>query len=161
VLALYSLNQLPIDYAGLILIIAGIVFMVAEAFTPSFGILGFGGIVAFVLGSAFLFDTNLPYFRLSWGVIAAAGIASGLLLILGLGATLKSQRRPSAAGVLHMRGAVGEVLDWSGDHGHVWIEGERWRARSEMELSKGEAVRVEKMEGLSLIVSPAHGRVKP
>jgi membrane-bound serine protease (ClpP class) len=157
ILALYSLNQLPIDYAGLILIIAGIAFMIAEAFAPSFGILGFGGFAAFVMGSALLFDTDIPYFRLSWSVIAVAAIASGLLLVLGLGATFRSQRRPAATGMLHMRGAIGEVLDWSGNQGHVWIEGERWRAQSEARLSKGDAVRVEKVEGLSLIVAPVRG----
>ena len=70
VLGLYALNQLPFNYAGLALLLIGVACMILEVFTPSFGVLGIGGLVAFVLGAAFLIDTDVPAFQLSWTVIA-------------------------------------------------------------------------------------------
>jgi len=153
VLGLYALNQLPFNYAGLALVLIGIGCMVAEAFTPTFGVLGIGGLIAFVLGAAFLFDTDVPAFQLSWVVIAGTAIASGLVLTLLLGYVWRTMRRPVAGGELGLVGRTAVVMDWSGSQGHVWVHGERWAARSPEPLQEGQSVRVLRLDGLTLIVS--------
>ena len=99
VLGLYALNQLPLDYAGLALVMLGIAFMVAEAFTLSSGALGLGGLVAFIIGAAMLIDTEAPAYRISWWVIGGAAAFSGAFLILLLGYALAraAAARPRAA----------------------------------------------------------------
>jgi membrane-bound serine protease (ClpP class) len=153
VLGLYALNQLPYNYAGLALLVIGIVCMIAEAFTPTFGILGIGGLVAFVLGAAFLFDTDVPAYRLSWTVIGGMAVASGLMLTVLLGYVWRTMRRPVAGGELGLVGRSAQVLDWSGTTGHVFVHGERWAARSLEPLSVGQSVEVQRLEGLTLVVT--------
>jgi len=161
VLGLYALNQLPFNYAGLALVLIGIVCMVAEAFTPTFGMLGFGGLVAFVLGAAFLIDTDIPAFQLSWTVIAGTALASGLILIVLLGYVVRTLSRPVSGGVGGVVGNVAKVLDWSGSTGHVWVHGERWEARSNEPLNVDQHVRVLRIDGLTLVVSPALSQASP
>lgn len=153
VLGLYALNQLPFNYAGLALVLIGIACMVAEAFTPTFGILGAGGLVAFVLGAAFLIDTDVPGFQLSWTVIASTAIASGLILTLLLGYAWRALRRPVAGGELGLVGRTAHVLDWSGTTGHVFVHGERWAARSQETFKIGQDVTVQRLDGLTLVVA--------
>ncbi len=153
VLGLYALNQLPFNYAGLALLTIGVVCMIAEAFTPTFGILGVGGLIAFVLGAAFLFDSDVPAFRLSWTVIGALAIASGLMLTVLLGYVWRTMRRPMAGGELGLVGRTAEVLDWSGTQGHVFVHGERWAAQSQEPIVVGQSVEVLRLDGLTLVVS--------
>jgi membrane-bound serine protease (ClpP class) len=153
VLGLYALNQLPYNYAGLALLLIGVTCMIAEAFTPTFGVLGAGGIIAFVLGAAFLFDTDVPGFRLSWTVIGALAIASGLMLTVLLGYLWRTMRRPLAGGELGLVGRTARVLDWSGTSGHVFVHGERWAARSQDPLAAGQFVEVVRLDGLTLVVT--------
>jgi len=153
VLGLYALNQLPFNYAGLALVMIGIVCMVAEAFTPTFGILGAGGLFAFVLGAAFLIDTDVPAFQLSWAVIAGTAIASALILTLLLGYVWRAMRQPVAGGVMEVVGSPAKVMDWHGSKGHVFIHGERWEARSDERLRKNQSVWVLSSDGLTLEVS--------
>jgi len=161
VLALYALNQLPLDYAGLALVILGIAFMVAEAITPTFGVLGIGGLVAFVIGSAMLIDTDVPAYQLSWWVIGGAAAVSGAFLVLLLGYTWRVYRRPARRMGERTIGAEGEVLDWDGDEGHVWAEGERWNARGAVGLEPGTMVRITGTDGLILQVEPAREDAAP
>lgn len=149
VLALYALNQLPLDYAGLMLVLLGVAFMVAEAITPTFGVLGAGGLIAFTIGAAMLIDTETPAYQLSWWTIGGAAALSGGVLVLVLGYVWRVYRRPPRDMV-----AEGEarVLDWSGSQGHVWAHGERWHARGARGLKKGQMVPVRGMEGLTLII---------
>jgi membrane-bound serine protease (ClpP class) len=153
VLGLYALNQLPFNYAGLALLLIGIVCMTAEAFTPTFGVLGLGGLVAFVLGAAFLIDTDVPAFQLSWWVIGGTALASALVLTLLLGYVWRMMRRPVAGGELGLVGREARVMDWSGMAGHVFVHGERWAARAPEPLSEGQSVRVLRLDGLTLVVS--------
>lgn len=152
-LGLYALNQLPLDYAGLALIAIGISFMVAEAFAPSFGLLGAGGIVAFVLGAAMLVDTDVPAYRVSWPMIVTLALTSGAVLVLLIGYTLRAYRRAPGPGPARMLGVEGRVIDWSGEAGFVWAEGERWHATGASGLVPGGRVRVRDMRGLTLIVT--------
>src|SRR5690606_31013039 len=98
-LALYGLHLLPVNYAGLALILLGVAFMAAEAFLPAFGALGVGGLVAFVLGSIMLIDdTNLPEFAIPYGLIAGVAVASAAFLILVLGMFTRQRKRAVVSG---------------------------------------------------------------
>jgi membrane-bound serine protease (ClpP class) len=165
-LGLYALHQLPLDYAGLALLLLGIAFMVAEAVTPSFGVLGVGGLVAFIVGAAMLIDTDLPAYQLSWWAIAGAAAVSALLLILLLGYLWRTYRGRGRADGTGLIGAPATVLDWSAaagtqGEGHVWVHGERWAARGDPGLAPGEAVRVQALEGLTLVVGHADAAEAP
>ncbi len=155
VLGLYALNQLPLNYAGLALIVLGIAFMVAEAFTPTFGVLGVGGAIAFLIGAAMLIDTDLPAYRLSWFVIIAAAALTGGFVALAMGFTLKTHRRRAVTGREALIGAHAKVLDWSGSAGHVWVASERWNAEGPVGVAPGSWVRVTAVDSLILQVTPA------
>jgi membrane-bound serine protease (ClpP class) len=151
VLGLYALNMLPVDYTGLALLLLGIAFLVAEAFNPTM-VLGLGGLIAFLLGTMMLIDTDAPEFQLSWTVIAAAMIASIGLLSLTVGYVWRARRSPVRTGAPAMLGQPAEVLDWSGQEGHVFALGERWQARASRTLAPGEHVEIMGVEGLVLEV---------
>ena len=155
VLGLYALNQLPFDYAGLVLVVLGFAFMAAEAVTPAFGVLGVGGVVAFSIGAAMLIDTDVPEYQISWGVVGGLAALSGLLLVIVLGFVLRTYRSPVRTGRADLIGAQARVLDWSGESGHVWSHGERWIARGPRSFTPGEKVEIEAVEGLVLTVRSA------
>jgi membrane-bound serine protease (ClpP class) len=154
-LGLYALAVLPIDYAGLGLILLGLALMTAEAFAPSFGILGIGGAAAFALGAAILVDTEVPGFGVAYPVIAGLVVVSLGFSILVLGALFRSRGRKVASGREEMIGARATVQDWVDGKGHVFLRGERWRAVSSAPLAPGSTVRVLKLDGLTLEVEPA------
>ncbi len=152
VIGLYSLNQLPLDYAGLALVLLGLAFMVAEAFTPSFGILGIGGLAAFIIGAFFLIDTDVPEYQLSTGVIVGTALSSGLLLAVVLGYAWRSQTRRVSTGPNPRVGDTATVLEWSGGEGYVRAQGDRWHARGDIDVKPGDEVEVLRVEGLHLSV---------
>lgn len=154
VLGLYALHVLPVNYAGLGLLALGIAFMVAEAFLPSFGVLGIGGLVAFALGATLLFDTDAPGFTLSWKVIASSTAVSGLLLMLLLAYVVRVHRRRVSTGLERLLGSAGRVEEWSGSGGRVRVEGESWQAEGAGEFRLQSQVRVVGIEGLILRVEP-------
>ena len=153
ILGLYALNQLPLDYAGLALIILGLIFMTIEAFTPSFGVFGFGGITAFIIGATILIDTDIPAYQISWSVIAGMAILSGAILIVILGYVLRAARHPVRTGKAGITGQEAEVIDWSHGEGHVWLAGERWQAKSDDALKEGDKVLVQQLDGITLLVA--------
>jgi membrane-bound serine protease (ClpP class) len=153
-LALYALNMLPLDYAGLGLLLVGVAFMVAEALTPSFGVLGVGGLIAFMLGASILIDSDSPAFRVSWYVIAGMGLASAAVLALVLGYALRAQRHAVTTGAVEITGEPATVIEWAGGEGYVRARGERWRARGEGLIQVGDRVDVTGMDGLMLHVAP-------
>ncbi len=157
-LGLYALNQLPLNYAGLALLGLGIAFMVAEAVTPTFGILGLGGLVSFVIGAAMLVDTDVPEYQLSWWLIGSLAAVSGAILILLLGFTFRAYRRAPVTSYHRMTGAGARVLEWSGNEGFVWAEGERWHARGSADFEPGQVVQVERVDGLTLFIRPLTGQ---
>ena len=154
-LALFAFQVLPINYAGLALIILGIALMVAEAFVPSFGILGLGGVTAFVIGSVILIDTDLPGFGIDIGLVIGFALTTAILFILALGLVFKSRRHPVVSGMEEMIGAEGVALDAFDQQGRVRVHSEIWTARSASPVSQGEKVRVQAMKGLTLFVEPA------
>jgi membrane-bound serine protease (ClpP class) len=159
---LYALNLLPVNYAGVGLLLLGMAMMTAEAFIPSFGALGLGGIAAFVIGSLFLFDTDVPAFQVSWQVIATAAVLSAAFLAIALAAVLRSHRRTVAIGDTALIGREAQVLNWEGEEGDVHVLGERWHARSNVPLSPGQRVRVVERRDLILFIEPeTAGSAKP
>lgn len=149
--ALFAFQVLPVNYAGLALILLGVALMVAEAFVPSFGALGLGGVVAFVIGSVMLFDTEIPGLAVARPLIGAFALLSAALFVLVLGLVLRARRRPVVSGAEEMIGAHGEVID---EHGMVRVHSELWQARSAVPLHTGDKVRVSGREGLTLRVEP-------
>jgi membrane-bound serine protease (ClpP class) len=151
-LALFAFSVLPIDYAGVALVLLGIALMVSEAFVTSFGILGIGGIVAFVIGSIIMFQPGSPNFGLSISVIVGSTAVSAGLLLLALGMLLRSRRRAVVTGEAALIGAAGDVVEWSDGEGRVRISGEIWRASASVPLGSGDRVRVRGRDGLLLRV---------
>ena len=153
-LALYALQVLPVNYAGLALIILGIVFMISEAFVPSFGALGIGGVIAFVIGSVILFDTGEGGVAVSIPLIGTLALLSAGFFMVVMGMALKVHRRPVVSGMEEMVGIQGEVLDDFDGAGRIRAHGESWRAHSDSPLRRGQKVRVTRLEGLTLVVEP-------
>jgi len=154
-LAMYSFHMLPVNYAGLALIVLGIAFMVAEAFTPSFGALGVGGLVAFVIGSVILFDSDkTPHFSIPYTLIGGVTVATAGFLFLVIGMLVRGRSRPVVSGREDMIGAPGEVLEDFDGEGWARVRGERWRVRAAGAMHAGEQVRVTGMHGLVLTVEP-------
>lgn len=150
-IALFAFQVLPVNYAGLALILLGVALMVAEAFVPSFGALGLGGVVAFVIGSIMLFDTEVPGIAIARPLIGAVALLSAGLFVLVFGMVLKARRRPVVSGAEEMLGAHGEVID---EQGRVRVHSEMWQACSDSALHAGQRVRVTGREGLILRVEP-------
>jgi membrane-bound serine protease (ClpP class) len=153
-IGLYALAVLPVNFAGVGLIVLGIGLMVAEGFAPSFGILGLGGLVAFVIGAAIMFESDIPEFQVNWGTIAAVAVFSAGLLVLVARTGLSSFRHKVVTGAAGLIGARATVEDWQGGKGHVFVHSERWNAHGPEHLARGDRVRVERVSGLNLAVAP-------
>ncbi|HEX5776464.1 MAG TPA: nodulation protein NfeD [Caulobacteraceae bacterium] len=153
-LGLYALAVLPVSYAGVALILMGIALMVAEGFTPSFGALGIGGAVAFVLGGVILIDTDVPGFGISIPFLAGIAVATLAFSVVVVRLALRSHRRKVVSGREEMIGARGVVQDWVDGAGHVYAHSERWRAVSAAPLKPGDRVRIASIDGLTLTVAP-------
>lgn len=154
-LALYGLAALPVDFAGVSLIVLGLALMGAEAFSPSFGILGFGGLASFMFGATIMFDTDVPEFQIDWSIIGAVGVFSAVLIIVVSRLGLKSHRLPVQTGKEELIGARGEVADWEDGIGHVFVHSERWNAAGPASLEQGASIVVEGIDGLQLSISAA------
>lgn len=153
-LALYALQMLPVNYAGLALILLGVALLVAETYATTFGALGFGGIVAFVLGSVLLLDTDMPGFGINLGVIFGIALSAALLLAMTLFLILRARRAPVVTGSNAMIGQVAELLEPLGGEAWASVLGERWRVRCAVPLPAGARVRITRMDGLLLTVEP-------
>ncbi|WP_254684493.1 NfeD family protein [Edaphosphingomonas haloaromaticamans] len=151
---LYALTALPVNYAGVGLILLGLGLMTAEAFAPSFGILGIGGTVAFVLGAAIMIDTDIPQFQISWPVVGIVALASLGLTIVFMRLALKAHRRKVVTGREELVGSTGTVLDWKDGKGHIFVHSERWQAQGVGTMNAGATVRVTALKGLVLRIEP-------
>jgi membrane-bound serine protease (ClpP class) len=154
VIALYGLHLLPVSYAGLALIALGIGFMVAEGFLPSYGSLGVGGVIAFVVGSVILIDTGVPGYGIPYALIGGFAAASVLFLVFAAGVVMKSRKRAVVSGREEMIGSRGEVIEASDAETWARVHGELWRVRSPAALHSGQRVRVAAIDGLTLDVVP-------
>ena len=155
-LALYAFHVLPVNYAGLALILLGLALMIGEAFVPSFGALGIGGVIAFVVGSLILVDTDQPGYGISLPLIVTVAVASAFTLVFVVGMALKSHRRPVVSGGEEMLGASGYAIAAFDKLGTVHVHGEMWQARTARPLEKNQPIRVTGREGLVLQVTPTN-----
>lgn len=154
-LALFAFQVLPVNYAGLALIFLGIAFMIGEAFVPSFGALGLGGVIAFVAGSIMLMDTGGSDFALSLSLIFAVAACSAAFFILIIGMAIRARLRPVVTGAEEMIGLPGTASEDFDGTGHVLVHGEIWQAVSTVPLTTGQTIRVSNRNGLTLQVDPA------
>jgi membrane-bound serine protease (ClpP class) len=152
--ALFALNLLPINYAGAGLVLLGIGLMIAEAHIGSFGVIGVGGIIAFVIGSIMMFPSGAPGFNMSRSLIAAAAVLSAGFFLLILSLLLRSRRRPTVIGEEALLAAKGEAIAWQVTEGKVRVNGEIWRARAAGPVQPGAHVKVIDRDGLVLVVEP-------
>lgn len=153
--AFFALGLLPIDYAGMALVLLGVGLMIAEVFIGSFGVIGLGGVVSFAIGSIIMFRAEAPGFALSRSVVVAATLASVGFCLVVLSLLLRSRRRPVVTGKEALLGAEAETADWQDGEGRVRLNGEIWLARAAKPIEAGMRVRVVDRDGLVLIVEPA------
>src|SRR6266581_4791923 len=153
-IALYAFHLLPVNYAGLALMLVGIAFMAAELFFPAFGSLGIGGAIAFVIGSVILIDTDIPGYGVPLPLVLGIAAASAAFLFLVVGMLVKGRKRPVVSGREEMIGSPGEMLEDCEREGWARVRSETWRIRSAAPLKRGQRVRVASIEGLVLDVVP-------
>lgn len=151
-LALFALQLLPVNYAGLGLILLGMALLAAEVFTPSFGVLGLGGVAAFIAGGLLLFDRDIPGFGVPLPLILGLAVTSAAVVLAAGGMALRARRQPVVSGSEEMHGIPGQVLAVDDNGAWVQVHGERWRADSQDKLTVGAPVRVTGMRGLTLEV---------
>ena len=155
-LALFAFQMLPINYAGLALILLGVGFLIAEAFLPTFGTLGVGGIVAFAFGAVLLVDTDVPEFGIPKSLIALLSVTSAAFALVVAGMAAKARRRPVVNmlnGSPALLGVIGELIEFAGGEGWAMVRGEHWKVRGADNLQAGRPVRVTRVRGTALEVA--------
>ncbi|MGV8918756.1 MAG: NfeD family protein [Pseudomonas sp.] len=155
IVALYALQLLPVSYAGVGLIVLGVGLMVAEAFLPTFGVIGFGGIIAFIAGATMLMDTRAPGFEIALPMIIVLAVICALCLVGLVSMALKSRRRQVVSGDAGLVGSVTTISALQADDpmgGWVQLQGEQWQVLSQAPLRPGQRVRVVARHGLRLDV---------
>ncbi|WP_372627969.1 nodulation protein NfeD [Arsukibacterium sp.] len=159
-LALYAFQVLPVNYAGLAIILLGLALLVAEAIAPSFGVLGIGGIIALVIGSVILFDSPYPEFQLALPVIAAVAVCSAGFTFFVVGMLLQNRRNPLVSGTTTLLGKRAQIEHFEQQHPMIHLEGEWWQVAAAQPLQVGDWVQVQAIDGLVLQVTkskePSH-----
>ncbi|GJL63769.1 MAG: serine protease [Nitrospirales bacterium] len=155
ILAFYSLQTLPINYAGVLLLILGLVMLILEATVTSFGLLAIGGITSLILGSVMLIKEGYPFYELSWSmIIPVVAFTSGFVLLV-VSFSIKSLKSRTVTGSEGLIGMTGRVKTDLNPAGTVFVHGELWEARSETLLHTGDSIEVTGVEGLTLHVKPS------
>ncbi len=154
ILAFYSFQSLPVNYAGVLLFLLGIVFFILEASITSYGLLAIGGVTSMLLGSVMLIKTDVEFFQISWSVIlpVVALAAAFSLFMVGMG--VNAMRRRPVTGREEMVGLIGIAKTALAPHGQLAVHGELWEAISDQPLRPGDEARVTRVEGLRLHVTP-------
>ena len=153
-IALFAFQVLSVNYAGLALVVLGVGMIIAEFFFPTYGSLGIGGLIAFVVGSLILFDSDVPGLRVGRPLIAAFATAGAIVIAGIVYLATRNARRPVETGTQAMVGASAEVLADFDGRGRVRYGGELWHARSSAPLHAGQTARIVRVEGLTLWVEP-------
>jgi membrane-bound serine protease (ClpP class) len=153
-LALYALQILPVNYAGLGLMILGLALITAEAFAPSFGVLGVGGIAAFVVGSIILMDTKVPGFQVARALIGGVALTGGLVFLLTAGFVVRARRQKVVTGPEQLLQETAVALEDFEHTGMVRLHGELWRAHSATPVRQDQRLRVLRVTGLTVEVEP-------
>jgi membrane-bound serine protease (ClpP class) len=154
ILAFYSLQSLPVNYAGVLLFLLGVVFFILEATVTSYGLLAIGGVVAMLLGSMMLIKTDVEFLQISWAVILPVVALTAVFSLFMVGMGVKAMRRRPATGREEMVGLVGIVQTALTPHGQLAVHGELWEAISDRPLQPGDKAEVVRVEGLRLYVKP-------
>lgn len=154
ILAFYSFQSLPVNYAGVLLFLLGIVFFILEASVTSYGLLGIGGVVSMLLGSVMLIKTDAEFLQISWSVILPVVVLMGAFSLLIVGMGLRAMRGRPVTGREEMVGLVGVVKTALTPHGQLAVHGELWEATSDQPLQAGDEAEVVRMDGLRLHVKP-------
>lgn len=154
-LALYAFHLLPVNWTGVALIAIGATLMLAEAFLPSFGALGIGGIVAFVVGGLFLMDAEAPGFGIPLAFLVGLALASAAVILAVGGLAARTRSRAVVSGREQLLGSGGVVTAVSPAGAWAQVQGESWQVRSIEPLAPGTRVRVTAVDGLILQVEPA------
>lgn len=154
ILAFYSFQSLPVNYAGVLLVLLGIVLFILEVTVTSYGLLAIGGVTSMMLGSLMLIKAEAPFLAISWKVILpVVALAAGFtLFVVGMG--IRAMRRPPMTGSEGMVGLVGVVKTALAPQGRILVHGELWDAISEQPLQPGDPAEVTRIEGLKLFVKP-------
>jgi membrane-bound serine protease (ClpP class) len=153
-LAMFAFQVLPVNYVGLALILLGVVLMIGEAFAPSFGVMGVGGLVAFVFGSIMLMDIEVPGYGVNRGIIAGIAAGGGALFGVTLYLLWRARQAPVVTGDRTLIGHAVEISEPVEGEGWGFVAGERWRVRTRVPLKAGDRPRVTALDGLTLIVEP-------
>ncbi len=160
-LALYALQVLPVNYAGVALIVLGVALMATELAMPSFGMLGIGGLIALIAGSLIMFDTDVPGFGVPGQLILGIGIASALAFMGVVWVALRARNRPITTGIDELLGHTAIALDDFSGHGRVRIRGEVWQAETSAPVTRGQSLQVLALDGLVLRVAPTDAPTTP
>ncbi len=153
-LALFAFQVLSVNFAGLALIALGVLLIIAESFAPSFGALGLGGIVAFVIGSVMLLDRDVPGFGIAWQLIGGMALAGALLLLAIVSFAVRARRRPVVTGGEALLTERAEAVEGFAERGLVRVHGEFWNATSRVPVRAGQRLRILSRDGLTLVVEP-------
>ncbi|MDG2307311.1 MAG: nodulation protein NfeD [Candidatus Binatia bacterium] len=156
-ISLASFQILPIDTTGVLLIVLGLALLVAELFLPSFGIVGGVGVIAFVLGSLFLFDESEPGVYVDRMLIGSAAAAVGLAMLTVATLVVRAMRGRPTTGREALVGSVGEMRTRAAPRGTIFVHGEIWKAESAEPIDEGCPARVLEVDGLTLHVAPLGG----
>ncbi len=151
-LALFAFQVLPVNYAGMALILLGIAFMVSETFVPSFGALGIGGLIAFIIGSVILIDTDTPDYAISPSIIAGFSLVSFVFFVWTIGMLVKMRSQPVMGGREEMVGQEGQCLSNDGGQLRVYVHSEAWNAVAPTDVAPKQCIRVTGIDGLTLKV---------
>lgn len=157
-LALYAFHLLPVNFAGLALIILGIIMFVTETFVHAYGTLSIGGLAAFVFGSIMLMNTSVPGFQVPVGLISGVSVAAAIIIIVTLWIAVRAHRKPVVSGTEELESSEGRAIsDFTNGTGQIMIHGEIWNAESDTNIRAGDSVKVLRRDGLKLIVVPKRG----
>ncbi len=155
ILAFFAFQTLPVNIAGLLLILLALILFLLEIKVTSYGILSIGGSVSLILGSVMLFDSPIPGLRVSWSVILPAALGTAFFFALAIGLSVRAQRRQPTTGMEGMVGTTGTALEELAPLGKVKIRGEIWSAKAVSgTISAGATIKVHKVQELVLVVQP-------
>ena len=152
ILAFYSLQTLSANYAGILLILLAVILFIAEIKITSYGVLSIGGIISLTLGSLMLFQSSVPYLRISWSVLVPSVILTSAFFITIVGLTLRAHRRKPSTGYEGLVNMTGTARTDISPEGKVFVHGEYWNARSTARIEKGAEVRVVSAKDMVLVV---------
>lgn len=155
-LALYAFQLMPVNYVGLSLILLGVAFMIFEITVSAFGVIGIGGIIAFVIGSIMLYDTHDPNYQITMSLIITMTLVTAAFTLLAATLMISAHRRPVITGNPGLIGQTGTVISCHDHYIMIRVVGEIWKAESHANVSPGQEVKVVKVDGLLLTVKPAH-----